>query len=198
MLGLKNQERHLIIQLGNGMCERFNHTLLDMLGTLTRYQKTSWKSYVAPLIHAYNCTRHESTGTSPFFLMFGRHPRLPLDIALCLENGEDRQNYKDLVNSLRKRLEDSYRIASEAADLSRSQQKKLHDSRIRGAMIQVGDRVLVRALAFDGKHKLADRWEEEVYIVHSQPNAHVPVFMVRKEKEHGKTRTLHRYLLLPI
>ena len=87
---------------------------------------------------------------------------------------------------LRKRLEDSYRIASEAADHSRAQQKKLYDSRIRGAMIQVGDRVLVRALAFDGKHKLADRWEEDLYIVHSQPNAHVPVFMVEKEKGHGE------------
>ena len=98
------------------------------------------------------------------------------------------------MKSLRKRLEDSYRIASEAADHSRAQQKKLYDSRIRGAMIQVGDRVLVRALAFDGKHKLADRWEEDVYIVHSQPNAHVPVFMVEKEKGHGKARTLHRNL----
>ena len=102
------------------------------------------------------------------------------------------------MKSLRKRLEDSYRIASEAADLSRAQQKKLYDSRIRGAMIQVGDKVLVRALAFDDKHKLADRWEEDVYIVHSQPNAHVPVFMVKKEKGHGKARTLQRNLLLPI
>ena len=184
--------------MGNGMCERFNRTLLGMLGTLTPDQKTSWKSHVAPLVHAYNCTRHESTGTSPFFLMFGRHPRLPLDIALGLENGEDHRSYTDFVKSLRKRLEDSYRIASEAADHSRAQQKKLYDSRIRGAMIQVGDRVLVRALAFDGKHKLADRWEEDVYIVHSQPNAHVPVFMVEKEKGHGKARTLHRNLLLPI
>ena len=142
--------------------------------------------------------QYQSTGTSPFFLVFGRHPRLPLDIALGLENGEDHRSYTDFVKSLRKRLEDSYRIASEAADHSRAQQKKLYDSRIRGAMIQVGDRVLVRALAFDGKHKLADRWEEDVYIVHSQPNAHVPVFMVEKEKGHGKARTLHRNLLLPI
>ena len=40
--------------MGNGMCERFNRTLLGMLGTLTPDQKTSWKSHVAPLVHAFN------------------------------------------------------------------------------------------------------------------------------------------------
>ena len=37
---------------GNGMTERFNRTLLSMLGTLEDEQKEDWKSYVAPLVHA--------------------------------------------------------------------------------------------------------------------------------------------------
>ncbi|MCG7874805.1 MAG: RNase H-like domain-containing protein, partial [Candidatus Thiodiazotropha endolucinida] len=55
--------------MGNGMTERFNHTLCNMLGTLDENKKRDWKSYVAPMVHAYNATSHESTRMSPFFLM---------------------------------------------------------------------------------------------------------------------------------
>ena len=65
--------------MGNGMVERFNQTFLKMLGPLEKNQKEDWKSYVAPLVHSHNATRHDSTGYLPFFLMFGRHPRLAVD-----------------------------------------------------------------------------------------------------------------------
>ena len=75
--------------MGNGMVERFNQTLLNMLGTLEEHQKQDWKSFVAPLVHAYNATRHDSTGFSPYFLMFGRHPRLATDAYLDLSSPEE-------------------------------------------------------------------------------------------------------------
>lgn len=43
--------------MGNGMCERFNRTLLNMLGSLPSLKKANWKAYVNPLVHAYNATR---------------------------------------------------------------------------------------------------------------------------------------------
>ena len=65
---------------GNGITEEFNRTLISMLGTLVTEQKTDWKQYVAPVIHAYNCIKHESTGFSSYLLLFGREPKLPIDV----------------------------------------------------------------------------------------------------------------------
>ena len=45
---------------GNGQTERFNRTLLDMLGTLNDDKKHSWPEYVSPLVHAYSCTKHST------------------------------------------------------------------------------------------------------------------------------------------
>ena len=69
---------------GNGLYERFNSTLLNMLGTLTPEQKVDWKAHLLTMCNAYNSTVHSTTGFSPYFLMFGRHPRLPIDFQLGL------------------------------------------------------------------------------------------------------------------
>ena len=71
----------------NGQCECFNLTLLNMLGTLTPKQKKDWKNHVSAMVHAYNCTRNAATGFSPYYLLFGREPRLPMDVEFGLKRG---------------------------------------------------------------------------------------------------------------
>lgn len=58
--------------------------------------------------------------------------------------------------------------------------------------------MLVKILAFDGKHKLSNRWKEDPYIILSKRNPDIPVFVVKKENGEGRQRTLHRNLLLPV
>ena len=65
---------------GNAQCERFNQTLLGMIGSLNLSEKHRWQDWVSTLTHAYNCTRCDSTGFSPYYLMFGHVPHLPIDI----------------------------------------------------------------------------------------------------------------------
>ena len=53
--------------MGNGKPERFNQTLLNMLGTLEDDQKSDRKTYVPSLVHAYNSSAMEVLGTRLIF-----------------------------------------------------------------------------------------------------------------------------------
>ena len=180
------------------MTERFNRTLFGMLGTLEPEKKSSWHKYVAPLVLAYNSTRHESTGITPYFLMFGRHPRLPMDVAFRINRNPESASYSAYVENLKKRLHESYNIATKAAATSQLRQKDRYNLRMQGAALQPGDRVLVRKLAFEGKRKIEDKWQEDTYIVESQPNAAFPVYAVHKETDTSIKHTFYRSHLLPI
>ena len=64
----------------NGACERFNQTLINMLGTLLNEVKKDWQEWVSMLMHAYSCAISDSTGFKPYFLMYGWEPQLAIDI----------------------------------------------------------------------------------------------------------------------
>ena len=66
----------------NGQCEHFNSTLITMLGTLPPESKQNWPQMVSPLIHAYNCSKSNATSFSPYYLIYERHPLLPLTLSL--------------------------------------------------------------------------------------------------------------------
>lgn len=176
--------------------ERFNRTLLNMLGTLENQKKSHWRDYVKPLVHAYNCTKNETTGFTPYELMFGRQPRLPVDLAFGLPVNHKPGSHSQYVRNLKSQLEDSYKVATENAKKTASRNKARFDKHVVDSTLKEGDRVLVRNVRLRGKHKLADRWESDVYIVQRQ-SGDVPVYVVRPETRDGPQRTLHRDLLLP-
>ena len=70
-------------------------------------RKEDWRAHVAPLVHAHNATRHDSTGQSPFFLMFGRQPRLPIDVALGLPDLHEGKSLPTYITELREKLDKS-------------------------------------------------------------------------------------------
>ena len=54
LTGIKKTRMTPYHPMGNGMCERFNKTLLNMLGTLSDTEKADWKTHVPTLTHAHN------------------------------------------------------------------------------------------------------------------------------------------------
>ena len=183
----------------NGQCERFNRTLCDMLGTLETEEKANWKAFIHTLTHAYNATRNSSTGYSPFFLMFGRHPRLPVDVAFGIHRAGNGVTFSKskYVDRLQRRLAHAYKTAKTFTDKESSRQKALFDKRSKDLRLEPGDLCLVKKTAWKARHKIQNRWEDDLYVILSQTNEDIPVYTIRNT-DTSVEKTLHRNLLLPL
>lgn len=183
---------------GNGQAERFNRTLLQMLRTLTESEKSNWKDSLNKLLYAYNCTRSEVTGFSPFYLLYGRSPRLPIDMLFGLNSEMPSSNQKEYVKKWKHGMEEAYKIARECAQKSADRSKKNFDNKVRSTTLQPGDRVLVKNLTpRGGPGKLRNFWEDNIHSVVRQMGSELPIYEVKPERGKGRSRVLHRNLLMP-
>ncbi|KAI5102914.1 hypothetical protein C0J45_6495, partial [Silurus meridionalis] len=183
--------------MGNGQVERFNRTLLSMLRTLSDVEKADWKNSLSKVIHAYNCTRCEATGFSPYYLLFGRSPRLPIDLMFNLPLDEKQQNYADYVRNWQTRMQEATPTASKTANREAQRGKQYYDKRVHGVELWPGHRVLLRNLSErGGPGKLRSHWEDCVYTVISRKSPDSPVYEIKPEKG-GPSKIVHRNLLLP-
>ena len=96
----------------NGQCERFNQTHINMIGTLESDAKQHWKDYLPTVVYAYNCTKNNATDFSPYYLMYGCKPRLPIDIRFGLASLHSKEHsHNRFVAKLSARLQQCYESA---------------------------------------------------------------------------------------
>ncbi|KAJ8404491.1 hypothetical protein AAFF_G00337580 [Aldrovandia affinis] len=149
------------------------------------------------LTFSFNSMVHETTGYAPFNLMFGRCPRLPVDIMfeLVLQD-EQVADYDAYVQALRHDLAEAVKIAQASAGKQQKRQANLYDRKLRGAPVDVGDRVLLANKGERGKRKLVDWWEGHRYVV-TEKNEGVHMFKIRNS-ETGVEKVVHRNLIMPV
>ena len=74
---------------GNAPTERLNCTLIGLLKSLPKEQKSNWPLHLPLLVFAYNATPHDTTGYQPYELMFGCKAPTMCDSWLWLANYND-------------------------------------------------------------------------------------------------------------
>ena len=70
----------------NGQVGHMNQTIIRMIGKLEEDKKVCWSKHLPELLMTYNATCSTVTRYSPYYLLFGRRPRIPVDYlfpALC-------------------------------------------------------------------------------------------------------------------
>lgn len=178
--------------------ERWNRTLLNMIRSLEDEKKVDWRTSLPAVVHAYNSCVHSSTGYSPYFLFFGRHPRLPIDLAFGIDLEKNtKETPRQYVQKLKTQLKTAYTTAVENMQKAAKRNKARYDQPARAVELEVGDRCLVRRLGPKLSSKVSDKWESAVYVIISQHDD-IPVYTVQEESGKGPLRTLHRNYLLPI
>ena len=180
---------------GNGQCERMNKTIISMLKTLTEANKSSWKDHINKIVYAYNCTKHSTTGCSPYYLLFGRKPRLPIDLLLAPDTNAT-QHQSKYMDKWKTEMEQAYKIAAHKSsqrkgyDIERHKEKKPCLT-----TLELGDRVLVRNLSERGG--TGKMIEPEIHTIISPIGENPVTYKVQQENNtKAKVRVLHRNHLL--
>lgn len=180
---------------GNGQCERFNRTLHDLLRTLPPSRKRDWHSCLPQVLHAYNTTPHQSTGESPFFLMFGREARLPVDFLLGRVQDPVGGTINDWVQEHKMRLRLAFEGVRDRLKEAAQRRKEHHDQSVRSEPLTVGQAVLLKACGWKGRHKIQDKWKPVVHRVVKAPPDNGAVYTVAPEDNPTQVQRVHRTLL---
>ncbi|XP_068235502.1 uncharacterized protein [Palaemon carinicauda] len=114
----------------NGLVEKFNGTLKQMLKKLCQEKPNQWHRYINAVLFAYREVPQESTGFSPFEILYGRSG---------------------------KKMEETMKLANEALKLAQGRYKHYYDRRCRPRSLQVGDQVLI--LLPTDSNKLLMQWK---------------------------------------
>lgn len=101
-----------------------------MLRTLDDKEKEDWKESFIKVIHAYYFTKNEATGYNPYHLIFGRPPRLPIDLLFNLKRNEAHGTYEDYVSHWKRMMQEAYRIASKSANKEATRGKAHYDNQV--------------------------------------------------------------------
>ena len=138
----------------NGSAERVHQTLQCMIGKLDPEKRQKWPAHIGSIIIAYNSTRSLVTGYSPYYLMFGRRPQLPIDLLFPMHRMQIlTRTIDEYVTSLYDRLRKSLVVMQDSAVREGQRQKRLYDRKVGPVELRPGDSVLVRLDAFRGQRR---------------------------------------------
>ena len=184
----------------NGQVERMNQTIIHMIGKLEEDRKTSWSKHLPELLMAYNATCSAVTGYSPYYLLFGRRPRIPVDYLFpTLRDSPHQTKMEVSVAAMQKRLKEAFTVARRLTSEEVARQCLYYDRKAGAVALQPGDIVMVCTNGFVGKRKVKDRWEDGGFIVESQLEDW-PVYKVKcptsDDRQKPKYQILHRNCLL--
>lgn len=143
----------------NGRLERVHATLAKMLSHFVNRHQTDWDEYLPYVTMAYNSQHHESTGYSPFELLFGRKMDAPLEGDLKITDSV--QIFDNHIEALRSRLQELHELTSQHKTKARKRYEAQYNKKAKSVEFKVGQFVFlhVPSLKRHRTKKLSKLWK---------------------------------------
>lgn len=123
----------------NGRGERVHRTLHNMLAKLVADNQRDWSSVLPMCVFAYNVSRSEATGYSPYYLMHGREAICPLDLMCETPEQEGPAGIPEFVVQLQTRFTKAFQCVNETQKTRTERMKRSYDANVRNRPFTVGD-----------------------------------------------------------
>ena len=172
----------------DGLVERFNATLTQSLTMYCNTHQTNWDQYLQGVLFGYRTSSSSATNETPFFLLYGRHPRLPMDVKLLPPSklSADNSAYRSHIV---KNLAIAQKLAADYNDAKQIKIKVHFDKMAAPPKFEVGQKVLVhdptkpkgltKELAdhFKGPYKIIEQKSPVHFILDRMGPMHQTYFM---------------------
>ncbi|CAB4039849.1 Retrovirus-related Pol poly from transposon 412 [Paramuricea clavata] len=168
ILGIKKTRTTPYHPQSDGLVERMNRTLKDILSKLVNERQDDWDRCLPQALLAYRSTVQTSTGFSPHFLVFGRETRIPVDLMTPEPpQAEVPPTTSEYAEKLRKRFERTYELTRVNTKKSSERYKDYYDAKAKDTTYNVGEKVwLYVPFVKKGKNlKLSRPWRGPYTIV---------------------------------
>ncbi|KAI8511935.1 hypothetical protein Bbelb_110350 [Branchiostoma belcheri] len=158
-LGIEKTRTTAYHPQGDGLVERFNRTLKDMLSKYVSTTGDDWDDHLPHVLLAYNTSVHASTGFTPFFLTHGREANLPADVIF----GPNPQASSTVTSmayarSLASSLRTAFKQVRQNTRQASNKQKLAYDVDVSHKPYQAGERVWLHDPT-TVRQKLKPKWK---------------------------------------
>ncbi|MES9882407.1 MAG: transposase family protein, partial [Sedimenticola sp.] len=145
----------------DGLVERFNRTLEDMLSKYISPNQRDWDEIVPILLMAYRSSQHESTGLTPNLMMLGREVDLPIDLLYPPPPKEPITDQNEFVHNLQQQMKTVQSLARDQMLKASLKQKSYYDHKVSKVAYCEGDAVWLRIYSKTKglSPKLQMKWE---------------------------------------
>jgi len=167
----------------DGLVERFNRTLKSLLRKLVNKEGRDWDRLLPYILFAYREVPHDTTGFSPFELLYGREVRGPLDVLKDVweANRKSDESVVSHILLVRERMEEMSEVVEENARAAQSRQKRWYDQTARERELEPNEEVLV--LLPTSTNKLLAQWQGPYRVLRRMGKVNYEVLMPDKKRK---------------